>query len=97
MACPKDIKVSADLQKVIMLPRIVEFKTCVFTHRLVALNETISELGKNDKDTAVLRHEAISGRRDEDIASAFHTYIGSLRDTEKLAMCFLLSTAQGMK
>ncbi|GFN73828.1 Cai-1 autoinducer sensor kinase/phosphatase cqss [Plakobranchus ocellatus] len=60
-ACPKDIKVSADLQ-VIMLPRIDEFKTCVFTHRFFAFNET--------KDSAVLWHEAISSRRDEDIASA---------------------------
>ncbi|GFO45362.1 sorting nexin [Plakobranchus ocellatus] len=51
-----------------------------------SINETISELGKNGKDTAVLWHEAISGRRDEDIASAFHAYIGSLRDTEKLTM-----------
>ncbi|GFO24623.1 Cai-1 autoinducer sensor kinase/phosphatase cqss [Plakobranchus ocellatus] len=73
-ACLKDIKVSADLQKVIRLPRIDEFKTCIFTHRLVAFNETISELGKNGKDTAVLWHEAISGRRNEDIASAFHAY-----------------------
>ncbi|GFO32855.1 hypothetical protein PoB_005936000 [Plakobranchus ocellatus] len=69
-----------------MQPRIDEFKTCVFTHRLVASNETISELGKNGKDTAVLWHEAISGRRGKDIASAFHAYIGSLRDTEKLTM-----------
>ena len=37
-------------------------------------NETFSELGKNGK-TAVVWHQAISGRRDEDIASAFHKYV----------------------
>ena len=32
---------SADLQKVIMLKKIDEFKTCVFTTRLVTFNETL--------------------------------------------------------
>ena len=85
-ARPQEIKVSADLQKVIMLPKIDEFKTCVFTTRLVNFNETFSELGKHGKDTAVVWHEAISGRRDEDIASAFHKYIDGLRDTKKITM-----------
>ncbi|GFO39443.1 hypothetical protein PoB_006594800 [Plakobranchus ocellatus] len=35
-ACPKDIKVSADLQKVIMLPKIDEFET--YMHSLIALS-----------------------------------------------------------
>ena len=32
---PCNIKISADLQKVIMLPRIDEFKACFFTQRLI--------------------------------------------------------------
>ena len=66
-----------------MLPKIDEFKTCVFTTRLVNFNETFSELGKHGKDTAVVWHEAISGTRDEDSGSAFHKYIDGLRDTKK--------------
>lgn len=71
-ARPEDIKASTDLQNVIMLPKMDEFKTCMFTPRLVAYNETLSDLGNNGKDTAVVWHEATPGRRDEDIASAFH-------------------------
>ena len=69
-----------------MLPKIDEFKTCVFTTCLVNFNETFSELGKHGKDTAVVWQEAISGTRDEDSGSAFHKYIDGLRDTKKITM-----------
>ena len=77
---------SVDLQKVVMLPRMDQFKACVFSKRLIVFNETISELRKKGRDTAVLWHEAIAGRIDEDISSAFHTYIESMRDVKKLTL-----------
>ena len=57
----QEIKVSADLRKVIRLTKIDVFKTCVFTTHLVTFNETFSEFGKNGKDTAVVWHEAWFG------------------------------------
>ncbi|KAK3737120.1 hypothetical protein RRG08_016426 [Elysia crispata] len=49
-----DLKIFVDLQKVIMLPRIDEFKACVFTQRFIVFNGTLSDLGKHGRDTAVL-------------------------------------------
>ena len=40
------LRVSADLQKVILLPRMGEFKEGIFTPRLVVFNETIATLSK---------------------------------------------------
>ena len=39
--------VSFDLQKVIMLPRMDQFKTSIFTRRLCLFNETFAEVGKD--------------------------------------------------
>ncbi|KAK3803284.1 hypothetical protein RRG08_021482 [Elysia crispata] len=72
------------LRKVIMLPETDEFKACVFTQRLVVFNETLSALGKHGRDTAVLWHEAIAGRKDDNISSAFHKFIESLRDVKDI-------------
>ena len=45
---------SIDLQKVIMLPRMHGVKTCAFTRRIIAFNETFAELGKAKKNTTVV-------------------------------------------
>ena len=45
--------VSSDLQKVVMLPRMDQFKTSIFTRRLCLFNETFAEVGTdliNDDD-----------------------------------------------
>ena len=53
-----------------MLPEIAGVKTAVFTQRYAAYNETFSELGRG-KSFGVLWHQAMMGRNDEDITSAF--------------------------
>ena len=35
---------AVDLQKVVMLPRIEQFKSAIFCHRLVAFNETFASI-----------------------------------------------------
>ena len=69
---PSSAYFSADMQKVIMLPRIPGVKTAVFTKRLVAFHETFApSLGKfsgNIKPTGVIWHEGFSGRNAEDVA-----------------------------
>ena len=63
-----------------------QFKSVLLMTRLVVFNETISQLGKDGTYTAVIWHEALSGRRDEDIASSFYTWIKSLRDVKTLTI-----------
>jgi hypothetical protein len=65
---PEEYFGSVDLQKVIMLPRMPGVKTCVFTRRIVAFNETFAALGKGKMNVCALWNEAISGRNAEDIA-----------------------------
>ena len=65
----------ADLQKVMMLPRLPGCKTAAFTSRVVAFNETFALMGKHSKvkrrHIAVAWHEAIAGRKAEEIAAAY--------------------------
>ncbi|GFR81918.1 CAI-1 autoinducer sensor kinase/phosphatase CqsS [Elysia marginata] len=76
---------SADLQKVIMLPRIDTFKAAIFfTKRLVVFNKTFAELGCGSRDFAAVWHKAIAGRQDEDIASTFYAFLHKVRDTKKI-------------
>jgi len=69
------------MQKVILLPRLPGFKLNLFTKRLVVINQTFAPLNKADlhktKALGVLWHEGISGRKDEDVTSA---YIAALRE-----------------
>lgn len=81
--------VSADLQKVIMLPRIDEFKAALFTRRLVAFNESFIPVGKQQlylRPLAVIWHEAVSGRKREDITSAFHAFLMQNRDMHHIVI-----------
>ena len=76
---------SADLQKVLLLPMIDQFKKTIFTSRLVCFNETFAPLSKSAKKSiAILWHEAVCGRKDEDIASAFQKFISEYRDCEEI-------------
>lgn len=67
---------TVDLQKVIMLPQIDMFKEVIFCPRLIAFNESFVPIGDNNcaKPLAVIWHEAISGRKKEDIISTFYKY-----------------------
>ncbi|KAF2899480.1 hypothetical protein ILUMI_06693 [Ignelater luminosus] len=88
----RHIRVSADLQKVIMLPRLECFKTAIFTQRLVAYNESFVPIGsltkqeKNNKPLAVLWHNAISGRNQEDITSTFEVFFDENRDCPRFSI-----------
>ena len=77
---------SADLQKVIMLPRIDEFKTAIFTRRPTVFNETFAGVSKGSPNFAALWHEGMSARNDEDLASAFHLFLMEVRDEEKIVL-----------
>lgn len=80
---------SGDLMKVVMLPRLTMFKAVLFTPRVIAFNESIVPIGKNDNISdpiAYLWHEAIMGRYNEDIISCFYKYFLSHKDVKKFTM-----------
>ena len=55
-----------------MLPEIAGVKAAFFTGRIAAYNETFSPIRKGaGKSTAVVWHQGMMGRNDEDIVSAY--------------------------
>ena len=87
--------VSADKQKVIMLPRLPGLKTAVFTRRIILYHETYAPLipsketkkkwkeekrpRRQIKPLGIIWHEGIQGRYDEDVSS---TVLKCLRDSK---------------
>lgn len=78
--------VSADMQKVMLLPIIPGSKTSIFTRRLVVFHETFAPLGSSSKQKpiGVLWDESQSGRDGDDIASAFVYFLILMRDFENV-------------
>nr|CAH7747677.1 unnamed protein product [Callosobruchus chinensis] len=83
---PEKLIVSADLQKVIMLPRAEMFKEVIFTPRVIAFNESFVPVGaysKGFKPLAVIWHEG-SGHTFMS-ADAFHHQVElSLKESRKV-------------
>jgi hypothetical protein len=80
---------SVDLQKVIMLPRLPGVKSAIFTKRIIAFHETFAAVGTKagkqkkpkQNNISVIWHEAVAGRKAEEIASAFIKALQHERDT----------------
>nr|CAH7733291.1 unnamed protein product [Callosobruchus chinensis] len=86
---PEKLIVSADLQKVIMLPRAEMFKEVIFTPRVTAFNESFVPVGaysKGFKPLAVIWHEGVRGRKKEDLISTFYAFFLNNRDTQSITM-----------
>lgn len=81
-----EICVSTDLQKVIMVPRMDTFKVVCFTKRLVAFNESFVPVAgqKQLEPFAAIWHEAIAGRKCEDIVSTYHHFFLFHREAKKI-------------
>jgi len=79
---------SADLEKVVILPRLDMFKNVLFTRRIIAFNESFVPTGNQQelRPLAVIWHEAIAGRKREDIISAFHAFFITYRDTPRIVL-----------
>lgn len=84
-----DVCFSADLQKVIMLPRMDQYKIVLFTPRIVLFNESFVPVGVNQRQLnpiAILWHEGIAGRKKEDIISSFHAFLLKNRDATTITL-----------
>jgi len=80
---------AVDLQKVLLLPHMQEFKAAIFTPRLVTFNETFAPLGgptSDNPNVAVLWHEATSGRNAGDLASAFWNFFINTNSNKPLIL-----------
>lgn len=80
---------SVDLQKVVMLPRMDQFKAAVFCPRIIAFNESFVPIGSataNNLPFAVVWNETISGRNQEDIISAFRAFLIHNRDVRHIVL-----------
>lgn len=85
---PNTVYFSADLEKVIMLPRLEMFKKVIFSQRIIVFNETFAPLGskQNLEPLAVLWHECVSGRKKEDLISTFHAFFLRNRDAKFIVL-----------
>lgn len=81
-----EIYYCADLQKVIMLPAIDQFKTCISTRRLTTFNGNFVPLGstKKSQSLAILWHEGVSNRKKEDLVSTFFQFFLTFRDSKRI-------------
>lgn len=79
---------SVDLQKIIMLPRMDQYKAAIFCPRIIAYNESFVPLGPDSKylPVAVIWPEPISGRRQEDIISAYRAFFLLNRDVTNIIL-----------
>lgn len=87
---PNTVYFSADLEKVIMIPRIDMFKRVIFCPRVIVFNQCFVPLGGTKhgklKPIAILWHEAISGRKKDDILSTIYQFLLQMRDAETIVM-----------
>ena len=70
----KTLYLSCDLQKVILRPLLPGYKKCLFSLCLISFNMTFAPIrkrGNTHKLKPVFWHEAVSERKDENIASTF--------------------------
>ncbi|XP_050304070.1 uncharacterized protein LOC126741611 isoform X1 [Anthonomus grandis grandis] len=84
-----EVYYSADLQKVIMLPRMESYKIAIFTQRIIAFNQSFVPVGTNQKNLrpiAAIWHEGIAGRKKEDLIRAFHQFFLNNRDAIKITL-----------
>ena len=87
----------ADLQKVIMLPAIPGVKSVCFTRRIIAFHETFAPVRAYNKTSHTIScvwHEAVAGRKAEEIASTFLTAIKQDRDERHVVYYVDNCTAQ---
>lgn len=81
-----------------MLPRMDGFKAALFTRRIISFNESFVPFGKTSKNSseplAILWHEGITGRNQEELTSTFHKFLLQNRDSSKITIWLDNCTSQ---
>jgi len=87
-----------DLQKIMLLPRLEQFKEAIFCRRLVTFHETLAPAGQISEEKPVLSaiwHEGIAGRSAREVASAILKLLQSPQLPEKEEMVVWLDNCSG--
>lgn len=89
----EDAIVSADLQKIIMLPRVDTFKKVLFVKRMTTYHESYDIAQTNNRPTksnlkpfAVIWHEGVTGRNKEDLISTFYAFLKHNREANTITI-----------
>jgi len=71
-----------------MLPRMDNFKAAIFTKRVIAFNESFVPIGPRSsiRPLAVIWHEEISGRKQEDLTSCYYAFFLFYKDMKKITI-----------
>jgi len=71
-----------------MLPRMENFKAAIFTKRVIAFNESFVPIGPKGciKPLAIIWHEGIQGRKQEDLTSCFRAFFLHFKDIKKITI-----------
>lgn len=82
---------AVDLEKIIMLPRLEQFKIVMFCPRLIVFNESFVPIGDKKNNTSsqtysAIWHEAVSGRKVNDITSCFRAFFQANRDLKHIVL-----------
>lgn len=89
-SCEDTAFYSAHMERVIMMPNLETFKQAIFTRRISTFNETFASIGtfanKNIPIIAPIWHKGISGRKQEQLISAYHKFFLVIRDQENVVL-----------
>ena len=80
---------TADLQKPVLLPKLFPIKLALFTRKLLAFNKTFVPLGSAENNTrpiVIIWHEAVAGRKEEDIISVYYQFFLECRDKKRVVL-----------
>lgn len=71
-----------------MLPRMENFKAAIFTKKVIAFNESFVPIGPKGciKPLAIIWHEGIQGRKQEDLTSCFRAFFLHFKDIKKITI-----------
>lgn len=85
---PRNVIVSVDQQKVVMIPRMEQFKEVLFTKRVCVFNETFAPIGGSLTLPvfACLWHEGIAGRKKEDLISCYRSFLLYYRNATTITL-----------
>lgn len=85
---PSHIKVSTDQQKVVMLPRMEQYKEVLFTKRVRVFNQTFAPLGSTKIMPVFpcIWHDGIAGKKKEEVISSYHAFLLRNRDANEITI-----------
>jgi len=77
---------TADLQKILLLPRLPTHKVAIFCPRLIVMNETFASVGGKKDNINVVWNESTAGRSAKEVSCAFMKFLKIIDSEEHLSL-----------